>query len=488
MACPQRALAFVGPVLRAGAGHVAPRSRQRELGAIRDGRESLGDGLPRACDVAGLDDVVSQFAGGPSAQRGVRLRRGRSVRFLQQLRRACGLADVVVDRANRDERVGPRAVWILVLSRHDPRRPLQQVARGERRAHRCRVHDQECIQVVDGLGPSELPPREVPLCGHFSRLSIRTLGLGGRATRLREGPGEAGDERERGNARQRDRNEVPSRELSQPIPDRIGSRRDRQVAQITTDVVLEGADRGVALGRRLLQRLGEDRIDVAGQLVGESLGRCRAGARDVSGCRRRGVSSENHLGCAGRIAMDDGFDERRRGDFAGNRRVMAGQELIEQNAKGVDVGGGSDRRAGQLLRCRERRRERTVARSGFRRVAGAVQQLRDPEVEQLDVTFAGDEHVGWLDVAVHDEVGVRVRDRREYLEEQAQACVDAEAPLVAVAIDVRALHVLEDEIGGANRRHPGVEQPRDARMGEPGEDACFSREALATGAIPATPR
>ncbi len=60
-----------------------------------------------------------------------------------------------------------------------------------------------------------------------------------------------------------------------------------------------------------------------------------------------------------------------------------------------------------------------------RHVAVALDQLGDAEVEQLDLTVGADEHVGRLDVAVDDQVGVGVRDRFEDVEEQAEAGLDA---------------------------------------------------------------
>jgi hypothetical protein len=48
----------------------------------------------------------------------------------------------------------------------------------------------------------------------------------------------------------------------------------------------------------------------------------------------------------------------------------------------------------------------------------ALEQLGNPEVEQLDLAADADEHVGRLDVAVHDQVGVCVGDGLEHVEKQ----------------------------------------------------------------------
>ena len=50
--------------------------------------------------------------------------------------------------------------------------------------------------------------------------------------------------------------------------------------------------------------------------------------------------------------------------------------------------------------------------------------------------------------------------------------------LVAVAVDVLAVDVLEHEIGLAGRRDAGIDEVRDVRVGQAGEDGAFATEAL----------
>ena len=61
---------------------------------------------------------------------------------------------------------------------------------------------------------------------------------------------------------------------------------------------------------------------------------------------------------------------------------------------------------------------------------------------------------------------------------RADARLDAERVLVAVAIDRLAVDVLEDEVGLAARRDAGVDQPRDVRVGQPREQAALALESL----------
>ena len=60
--------------------------------------------------------------------------------------------------------------------------------------------------------------------------------------------------------------------------------------------------------------------------------------------------------------------------------------------------------------------------------------------------------------------------------------VDAEPLLVAVAVDVAAVDVLEHQVRLSGAGDAGVDQPRDVRMREPREDRAFALEALLAGA------
>ena len=109
-------------------------------------------------------------------------------------------------------------------------------------------------------------------------------------------------------------------------------------------------------------------------------------------------------------------------------------------------------------------------------LSSSSEQLGDAEVEQLDLAVVGHEHVRRLQVAVDDQVGVGVRDGRLHVQEQADALLDAEALVVAEAIDVLAVDVLEHQVRLTGARHPGVDQPGDVRVRQPGEDRPLALE------------
>jgi hypothetical protein len=111
-----------------------------------------------------------------------------------------------------------------------------------------------------------------------------------------------------------------------------------------------------------------------------------------------------------------------------------------------------------------------------------LHQLGDAEVEQLDLAVDADQHVHRLDVAVDDQVGVRVRDRREHVEKEPQPVVDPQRALVAILVDGDAVDVLEDQVGLSRGGHARVDQVRDVRVRDAREDVPLAAEALLGGA------
>ena len=96
-------------------------------------------------------------------------------------------------------------------------------------------------------------------------------------------------------------------------------------------------------------------------------------------------------------------------------RPPAGEQLVEQHAQRVDVGGGGHRLAAHLLGAGVLGRHQLQPGRGRRqRLPGhlGIEQLGDAEVEQLGHAVLGDQDVGRLDVAVDDQVLVRVLHRR----------------------------------------------------------------------------
>ena len=83
-------------------------------------------------------------------------------------------------------------------------------------------------------------------------------------------------------------------------------------------------------------------------------------------------------------------------------RQSLGEQLVEYDSEGVDVGGDRNALTEDLLGAGVGQRHRPPLGEGLRLLAGARDELGDTEVEQLHGSALGDEDVAGLEVAVHD--------------------------------------------------------------------------------------
>jgi hypothetical protein len=275
-----------------------------------------------------------------------------------------------------------------------------------------------------------------------------------------------------------------ARELGAAIPERVRPRVDRLMMDGVAQVVGEFRHRRVSLIGVLLQRLRDDRVEITAQAAPQPFG-CR---RALGGALRDlfdRAALDDRRRHAARFGVDDGLDDVGGRSRGRPDRILSGEQLVEQHAERVDVGRGRNRPAADLLGGRVLRREPGAGLAGQRRVVVppiAFQQLGNAEVEQLHLTVAGHEHVRGFQVAVHDQVGVRVRHRREDVEEQPDARIDPQRVLVAMLVEVPAVNVLQHQIRLAGTRDAGVDETRDVRMSEARENGAFALEAFSTSA------
>ena len=130
-------------------------------------------------------------------------------------------------------------------------------------------------------------------------------------------------------------------ELRGAVADRVGPRADRLMVEIAPQVVGELRDRRVAFRRILLQRLAEDRLEVAAQQAAQPIGRRRAFARPAPPASgERGAVHRRRQ--PQRLDFGDRLDELRRRLRRRAGRMLAGQQLVQQHAERVDVGRGGD--------------------------------------------------------------------------------------------------------------------------------------------------
>ena len=160
-------------------------------------------------------------------------------------------------------------------------------------------------------------------------------------------------------------------------------------------------------------------------------------------------------------------------------RRPPGGEHAEQNAERVDVGGGGQRLAAQLLGARPAggQRARQAERGPLPLALVGLEDLGDAEVEQLHPAFAVDEDVAGLEVAVQHELAVREGDRGADLEEEAQARVEWQAVRVAPVVDPLAPRRARGPGRGRRRRscrrRAGARSP--GARGAPGSGARGAR-------------
>ena len=206
----------------------------------------------------------------------------------------------------------------------------------------------------------------------------------------------------------------------------------------------------------------------------------------------QGVDSSDRIAC--RVGIDAGDRGARThrlrftddahdvgGRAAGQPiRQPAGEQLVEQNAERVDVGCRGHGVATDLLGAGVLGGHQLQSGGSWREGLARelrVQQLGDPEVQQLGCAVGGHQHVGGLDVTVDDQVLVCVLHGGADLSKELQARGGVEPVCVAVLHDRLPFDELHREVRPSVRRAAAVEQSGDIRMLEAGEDLPLVPEA-----------
>ena len=194
---------------------------------------------------------------------------------------------------------------------------------------------------------------------------------------------------------------VPSHKPPGAIRERVGPGLHRATVEVTAHVLDELLRRRVAALRLAAQRLHHDRVEVAAKGAAQARlgGAARLGRVGPDRGRRR----------TGVFFQYEPLDFMRRGGVIA-MRTASGQHLVQHHAQGVHVGGGRDALPADLLGRGVARRHRS--RAGLREARRVgIEHLGDAEVQQLHLTRRRDVHVRRLQVAMHDEVSMRVGDR-----------------------------------------------------------------------------
>ena len=243
-------------------------------------------------------------------------------------------------------------------------------------------------------------------------------------------------------------------ELARSIPVRRRMRQHRLVVEVPFDVVRQRTGRGVAALRVDGGGLDHDVVEVAAQMVPPC-------PRSVPIAAAR----DHAQACGWRAGLADSPSP-------------AHQQFVEQDAERVHIGGRGHRLARELLRRGIGWRERAVLGAGG--VVGAVvEQLGDAEVEQLHLTVGGDQHVGWLQIAMHDQRAMRRGHRAAHLQEQQQARAQRQAAIARVIGDRHAVDQFQHDVGQPLFGDTALDQPCDARMAQARQRLALAPELVA---------
>ena len=252
-----------------------------------------------------------------------------------------------------------------------------------------------------------------------------------------------------------------------PIGHRVGPGADGLVGEEAPQILCECRDGNVTLRRVFLERLAENGVEVAFESAAPR-DRC---AGDRGGTRR--------------LLLENGMDQLGRGTRAAAQRVRTGQEHVKYEAERVYVGCRGDGLAQKLLRRSVLGSQRLGVGLSEGGVAVLSEQLRNAEIEQLYGAFAGDEDVCRLQVAMNDEMAVRVANRSKHALEQGDSCFEAKFKSIAVSVDRLTLDIFEHEVGLRIVDDPGIDEARDIGMIQPAEHSALAAESLFSG--PAEP-
>ncbi len=117
-----------------------------------------------------------------------------------------------------------------------------------------------------------------------------------------------------------------------------------------------------------------------------------------------------------------------------------------------------------------------------------INELGDAEVEQLGAPFGIHQHVGGLEVAVHDQAAMRIGHRVADLQEQGDAPAQVQPDAIAIARHHFTFDQFQRKPRLATRAHATVDQASDVGVLQAGQDRALApetrREARIVAATP----
>src|SRR5258707_9406512 len=251
-------------------------------------------------------------------------------------------------------------------------------------------------------------------------------------------------------------------EFARPIPGTAPPGGNREALAVSTQILGQLFHRRVAALRLLAQRLQHDGVE---------------DSREATAKLVRGVASGLALLHSNRGARLERFLLANRSChfvvISGRFPVglVSGEKDVEDDSERVNVARSRDRVSSDLLGTGESRGQKAYLRHRLleRRSLG-LENLRHPEIEQLGNALFGDEDVAGLDVAVDNQVSVRILHRAADFGKQLEPARNGETVRVAIAVDALAIDVLHHKVGQAFFGCSAIQQRGDVRMYERGEN------------------
>ena len=260
---------------------------------------------------------------------------------------------------------------------------------------------------------------------------------------------DAEEERDSYSGGGRDAYLVTADELRRAIAQRWRPRDHGQAFQVTADVLRQLFHRCVPPLRLLAQRHQNDVVEIATQVT--AFGRFHLPDRDARFIRLDLADDVLH------------FDRTALLELEG---MLSREQLVEDDSQGVDIARGGHGVPVELLRARVVERHRPHIRLCQHRLRRGlrVQELGDPEIQHLGRPVRGHEDVAGLQIAMHNEVLMRVLDGPAHDPEQLQALVAGQAATVAILVNRDPVDVLHHQVGQAPVGCAAVEEPNDVGM------------------------
>ncbi|MDC6171378.1 hypothetical protein PO768_28610, partial [Paucibacter sp. XJ19-41] len=309
------------------------------------------------------------------------------------------------------------------------------------------------------------------VAGHLIGLARCGLGALPLPKADRQAGAEAGAQQQRGD-RQLGVAAQPEPAAMAPV---VPTGADRAVLQPALQIVDQRADAAVALARLLAHGLGRHRLQIAPGAL--EVGR-PARPRPLALGRQRAARKPCRLGVEHRMFE---CGARATGLAEGQH---AAEQLVQHHAQRVDIGRDADGRAGDLLGRGIGRCQAAAGLAGQLAVgAGAVvvEQAGDAEVQQLRAALGRHHHIAGLEVAVHDQLRMGMLDRPRHPHQQAHPLGHRQPGLAHMLAERQPRHMLQHQIGAAAAGlglDAGVQQARNARMGQPRQQRTLACEAL----------